>query len=89
MGIKPVVYRFLLGRLSERPELAWDVGFRLGQVSEFSLLIALTAVQAALISQAASFLIQAIVIMSFVVSSYIVIFNFPNPIAVSERLRRD
>lgn len=89
VGIKPVVYRFLLGSLSERPELAWDVGFRLGQVSEFSLLIALTAVQAALISQAASYLIQAIVIMSFVVSSYIVIFNFPNPIAVSERLRRD
>ncbi len=89
VGLKPVIYRFLLGRLSESRELAWDVGFRLGQVSEFSLLIAFTAVHAALISQAVSLLIQAIVILSFVVSSYIVIFNFPNPIAVSERLRRD
>lgn len=89
VGIKPVAYRFMLERLSERRELAWDVGFRLGQVSEFSLLIAVTALQAAIISEAASFLIQAIVILSFVISSYIVIFNFPNPIAVSERLRRD
>jgi len=89
VGLKPVIYRFLLARFSESRELAWDVGFRLGQVSEFSLLIAFSAVHAALISQAASLLIQAIVILSFVVSSYIVIFNFPNPIAVSERLRRD
>lgn len=89
VAVKPVVYRYLLGHLSEKPDLAWDVGFRLGQVSEFSLLIAFSAAQALLISAAASLLIQAVVILSFVVSTYIVIFNFPSPIAVSEALRRD
>lgn len=89
VGLKPVTYRFLLEHLSEKPDLAWDVGFRLGQVSEFSLLIAFSAAEAWLISKEASLLIQAVVILSFVISTYIVIFNFPNPIAVSEDLRRD
>ena len=87
--IKPVSFRFLLGRFSERRELAWDVGFRLGQISEFSLLIAFVAVQGALLSEQGSLLIQATAIITFVVSSYIVVFSYPNPIAVSDRLRRD
>ena len=40
LGLKPVVYRFLLQGVSEKRSLAWDLGFRLGQASEFSLLIA-------------------------------------------------
>ena len=87
--IKPVSFRFLLGRFSERRELAWDVGFRLGQISEFSLLIAFVAVQGALLSEQGSLLIQATAIITFIVSSYIVVFSYPNPIAVSDRLRRD
>lgn len=87
--IKPVVFRFLLSRQSESNDLAWDVGFRLGQMSEFSILIAYLAVQMAWIGQQASLLIQASAIMTFLVSSYIVIFNYPNPLAVSDSLRRD
>jgi hypothetical protein len=34
-------------------------------------------------------LIQATAIITFVLSSYIVVFNYPNPIAVSDKLRRD
>lgn len=87
--IKPAIFRFLLGGQSEKPELAWDIGFRLGQISEFSLLIALVAFNAAIISEKASTLIQATAIVTFLISSYIVIFNLPNPIAVSDKLRRD
>ncbi|WP_430462428.1 cation:proton antiporter [Thalassolituus sp. LLYu03] len=87
--IKPVVFRFLLSGQSERRELAWDVGFRLGQISEFSLLIAFVATQSSLLSESGSLLIQATAILTFVVSSYIVVFNYPNPIAVSDKLRRD
>ena len=36
-----------------------------------------------------SSLIQATAILTFLVSTYIVIFNFPTPIAISDRLRRD
>jgi len=87
--IKPLTFRFLLHQHSETQRLAWDIGFRLGQISEFSLLIAFIATSNALISEKASVLIQATAILTFLVSSYIVIFNYPNPIAVSDRLRRD
>ncbi len=69
--------------------LAWDLGFRLGQVSEFSLLIAYVAATGMLITEQASLLIQATTIITFVVSSYIVVLNYPTPIAISDQLRRD
>jgi len=87
--LKPVSFRLLLGRFSERRELAWDVGLRLGQISEFSLLIGFVAVQSALLSEQGSLLIQATAILTFVISSYIVVFSLTNPIAVSDKLRRD
>ena len=87
--LKPVVYRYLLKGVSERRELAWDLGFRLGQASEFSLLIAYIALDAGLIALNTSLTIQAATIITLLVSSYIVVFNYPTPIAISERLRRD
>jgi len=89
LGLKPVVYQFLLKGVSENRSLAWDLGFRLGQSSEFSLLIAYVAIGSAMISEQASLLIQATTIITFLVSSYIVVLNFPTPIAVSDKLRRD
>ncbi|MEE4191556.1 MAG: cation:proton antiporter [Halieaceae bacterium] len=89
LGLKPVIYRFLLKGVSEKRTLAWDLGFRLGQASEFSLLIAYVATAGALISSQASLLIQATTIITFVVSSYIVVLNYPTPIAISDHLRRD
>jgi len=86
---KPLIFYALLRRQSEKSTLAWDVGFRLGQISEFSLLIVYVASNKQLIGDQASLLIQSAAIISFVVSSYIVIFNFPTPIAISDKLRRD
>ena len=86
---KPVVFRFLLRGLSEKRALAWDVGFRLGQISEFSLLIAYLAVAQGLLGKEASHLIQAAAIMTFLASSYIVVLNYPTPIAIKDKLRRD
>lgn len=87
--IKPITFQALLRGHSERSSLSWDVGFRLGQISEFSLLIAFVATESHLIGTRAALLIQTSAIITFVISSYIVIFNFPNPIAVNEKLRRD
>ncbi len=87
--LKPVVFRYLLSGVSETVPLSWETGFRLGQISEFSLLIAFIATAEALISQEASHLIQATAILTFLVSSYLVVFRYPTPIAVSEELRRD
>jgi len=87
--LKPAIYYGLLRNVSERRTLAWDIGLRLGQISEFSLLIAYVATGASLIGKEASHLIQATAIITFVISSYIVIFNCMTPIAVSDKLRRD
>lgn len=89
LAMKPVVYRYLLGGLSESRSLAWNLGFRLGQASEFSLLIAYIAFEAALIGERASLLIQATTILTLLASSYIVVLNYPTPIAIVDRLRRD
>jgi len=89
LAVKPLTFYILLRQQSERKQLAWDIGFRLGQISEFSLLIAFVASSSAIIGERASVLIQSAAILSFVLSSYVVILNFPSPIAISEKLRRD
>jgi len=89
LGLKPVVYRYLLQGVSERRSLAWNLGFRLGQASEFSLLIAYIAFDVGLIETSTSLIIQAATIITLLASSYIVVLNFPTPIAISDRLRRD
>ena len=89
LTIKPVIYHRLLKSHSETESLAWDIGFRLGQNSEFSLMIAYLAFSTGLIGTHSSHLIQAVAIITFLVSSYIVVFNFPSPIAINDKLRRD
>jgi Kef-type K+ transport system membrane component KefB len=89
LSLKPIVFRYLLRRFSERNRLAWDAGLRLGQISEFSLLIAFVATQSGVIGELASLTIQAAAIVSFLISSYIVVFFCPTPIAINSKLRRD
>ena len=87
--LKPAGFKHLLKLSGEEKADAWEVGFRLGQISEFSLMIAFLAFTQQLISNEASHLIQATAILSFVLNSYLVIFRYPSPIAVSDKLRRD
>ena len=87
--VKPVTFRLLLHRLSESTHLAWDVGARLGQVSEFSLLIAYLALSHGLLSVQAGVFIQTTTIITFVCSSYWIVLKFPNPMAIANHLRRD
>lgn len=89
LSIKPVVFHFLLRRFSERSRLAWDAGLRLGQISEFSLLIAFVAIQSGAIGERASLTIQGAAIVTFLISSYIVVMYCPTPIAINSKLRRD
>ncbi|MDM8567705.1 cation:proton antiporter [Candidatus Halobeggiatoa sp. HSG11] len=87
--VKPLLFRFLMVKLKETTDLSLEMGVRLGQISEFSLLIAVVALESKVISHQASYLIQAATIITFVVSSYFIVLNYPTPIAVSDRLRRD
>jgi Kef-type K+ transport system membrane component KefB len=89
LTIKPLVFKALLDWEGEQPRLGREIGVRLGQVSEFSLLIALLAVSGGVIGAQASFLIQTTTLLTFICSSYLIMFRYPTPIAVSESLRRD
>lgn len=87
--VKPVVFRKLWTFAGESEALSREVGVRLGQISEFSLLIAVLATQSQLISMQTSYLIQLATLITFVVSSYVIVLRYPTPIAISDRLRRD
>jgi len=89
LSLKPIAFHYLLRRFSEKNRLAWDAGLRLGQISEFSLLIAFVAAQSGMIGEAASMVIQCAAIITFLVSSYVVVLFCPTPIAISSRLRKD
>ncbi|MDF1654330.1 MAG: cation:proton antiporter [Coxiellaceae bacterium] len=87
--IKPIVFHFLLKRVGEPKHVSWEVGVRLGQISEFSLIIAYVGLDTSLIGATAAYLIQAATIISFIVSSYYVVMKYPTPVATSDKLRRD
>ncbi len=87
--VKPVVFKQLLGKIAPSKPAAWEVGVRIGQISEFSLLVGYTAEKNNLITQSAYSLIQVSTIMTFIVSSYWIVNRYPTPIAASDKLRRD
>ena len=87
--IKPFVFKFLLQKSGEPPEDAAEMGARLGQLSEFSLLVGFVAIGAGLISIKAFNFIQVCTIVSFILSTYLIVLRYPTPIAISDKLRRD
>ena len=86
---KPFLFYVLLARSGEKKNVSKEVGIRLGQASEFSLLVASIALSTKLISEVASNLIQATTILTFIVSSYLVVLKYPTPIALSEKMQKD
>jgi Kef-type K+ transport system membrane component KefB len=89
LACKPVVFSWLLKKSGEVGGLPNEVGVRLGQVSEFSLMIAVLALNTGAIGAKASYLIQTTTLITFIVSSYVIMLSYPTPIAVSDRLRKD
>ena len=79
LSLKPVTFKYLLKRVGEPSSIAWEAGFRLGQISEFSLLVAYIAASSAMISDRASYLVQAATIITFLISSYLVVLKYPTP----------
>ncbi len=87
--IKPVIFEKLFVKAHEKRAISREVGYRLGQISEFSFLIAILAVEARFIQQETSYLIQLATLITFLVSSCIVVLRYRTPIATSDRMRRD
>ncbi len=89
LGLKPFIFKVLLQRYNEPADVGLEVGVRLGQISEFSLFIAVLALQLGVIGTEASYLIQLSTMLTFVFSSYFIVQRYPTPIAISDKLRRD
>lgn len=87
--IKPIIIAKLLQMEGEKKDISYETGFRLGQISEFSLLIAVLAVESGFIDNEISYLIQLATLITFIVSSYIIVVNYPTPISTRAKLRRD
>lgn len=87
--LKPLVFKWMINFASQHADKSTEVGVRLGQGSEFSLLIAALAWTQGLITVETKHLIQLACILSFLVSPYWVILRYPSPLGLSEKLRRD
>lgn len=87
--VKPFVFKLLIHKSGESEQDAKEIGVRLGQLSEFSLLLGFVALSAGLISLKASNFIQVCTIVSFILSTYLIVLRYPTPITISDKLRRD
>ena len=87
--LKPLIFSYILFFEGEKKHIANESGIRLGQISEFSLLISVVAIQSGFVSEHISSLIQLSVLISFILSSYIVVLRYPTPISSNDLLRRD
>lgn len=86
--LKPWLFRVLLLRAGEKPVRAKEVGVRMANVSEFSLLIAVLALSAGVIGADASYVIQTTTLLTFIASSYWIVLFYPSPMAVKDELRQ-
>ena len=88
VAAKPPVFWGLLRWQKESSAVSREIGFRLGQASEFSILLIFVA-GTTLLSAEAAHVVQGATVLTLLVSSYLVIFRYPSPIAASAELRRD
>jgi Kef-type K+ transport system membrane component KefB len=87
--LKPMIFNWLLRQSGEVKTISWEIGVRLGQMSEFSLLLVTMAVQTHFMSTFTSYVAQAAVIITFIVSCYWTVLWYPTPLAATAKLRRD
>ena len=89
MIIKPIAFKKGFQFIGEDKGFSTELGVRLGQGSEFSLLVAYSALAGGWIDLHASYLIQMVVIITFVLSTYWVVYRYRTPISSTEINRMD
>lgn len=89
MAVKPFLFRTAFTMIKEESRISRELGVRLGQASEFSLLVAYSAEKSGQIAISASYLIQTVVIITFIASTYWVVFKYPTPISSKKDMRAD
>ena len=87
--VKPLVFKKGFEFIGETKDFSLELGARLGQGSEFSLLVIYSALAAGLIDLRASYLVQMVVILTFVLSTYWVVYRYRTPISSTRKNRLD
>jgi Kef-type K+ transport system membrane component KefB len=88
LTLKPIIFNWLFRYSQETKDASKELALRLGQGSEFSILVAYGAVASGVIEPKASYLIQLVAIITFIVSTYLVVYKYPTPIAVRDEIRQ-
>ncbi|MBN1557817.1 MAG: cation:proton antiporter [Lentisphaerae bacterium] len=86
---RPLWLRFLFRRLGETPPFATETAVRLGQASEFALVIAVAAFESGRMSAGVAHLVELATVLTMLISSYAVVLRYPTPIGVRPALLRD
>ena len=86
---KPLLFHWAFRRIHEEPKISKELGIRLGQASEFSLLVSYSALEYQKIAAGTASMIQIAVLISFIASTYWVVFKFQTPISPKRSLQRD
>ena len=89
LALKPVIFSWLLYRAGEVRTVSLEIGVRLGQMSEFSLLVIALALETRLASPLTTYTVEAAIILTFIVSCYWIVMRYPTPLAATDQLRRD
>ena len=87
--LRPCYYRLFMGMMKEGKSFSWEIGFRMGQASEFGLIMCTVAVVNQKLNPSIAQLLQLSIIITMIISSYIIVMRFPTPIATSNELQRD
>lgn len=87
--LKPIIFSILLFRAGEVKRISWEIGVRLGQLSEFSLLVTYLALETNVLSSTTAYMLEAAIIISFIASCYWTVMSYPTPLANTDKLRRD
>jgi len=87
--LKPLVFKQGFQLIGESKSFSLELGARLGQGSEFSILVSYSALAIGLIDLRASYLIQMVVIVTFILSTYWVVYRYRTPISSTEKNRMD
>jgi len=87
--LKPLAFSWGFRRFNEKPETAMEMGVRLGQGSEFTLLVGASAMMDEIISKKTFMLMEYTVILTFMLSTYWVMRKYATPISTDAKHRRD
>ena len=87
--LKAYAFRYAFVLIGESQKLAKELGIRLSQASEFSILIAFTALLSGVLTPEGALFLQLTTLVTFVGSTYWVVLRYPTPVSTGSALRQD